>query len=104
MTLTPSDRRILNRVSHPYWPRLTLFLVVVVVVCGLLAIGLAIMSCVRMFHAVSDAAIQPDITTVLSESWLSLLIGSTAWMSAIFIWITRRYGLLIRKLGGTHDR
>jgi hypothetical protein len=103
MTLTPSERRTLERVSRSAWPKLTLYLLVVVIVCGLVSLGLAVRGCVRLSHMVTDPTVQPDYITVLQECWLALVIGSTVLVAAVFIWATRRYGLLIRKLGNIGD-
>ena len=51
----------------------------------------------------ADAGIQPATVSVMSETWLALMIGGIALMSAIFMWATRSYGLVIRKLGDSHD-
>ena len=98
--MTPSDQRLLKRVLRPSWARLTLVLFIVIVVCGLLSLGLAVMHVAQISHAYQDSGPQPDLMRAISEAWLALLIGSTALTSAIFIWAARRYGLLIRKL---HD-
>src|SRR5882757_9592371 len=103
MTLTPSEQRMLERVSRPYWPRVTLYLLILFVVCGVLCLGLAIRGCIRMSHMVSDIAVQPGFVTVLQECWLALLIGSIPLVSAIFTWGARRNGLLIKKLGRKDD-
>ncbi len=103
MNLTPRELRIVRKVSRPWWPNVTLWCIILIVGCGLVSVSLAISGCLKLYHTV-DAGIQPAIVTVMSETWVSLLIGSTALMSSIFIWGTRRYGLLIRKLGDKcHD-
>ena len=102
MTLTPKEMRIVQKVSHPSWPKLTLWCILVIVACGVISLGIAIRDCVKLYHMV-DAGIQPATISVMSETWVSLLTGGIALMSAIFIWNTRSYGLLIRKLGTKHD-
>jgi hypothetical protein len=106
MNLTPSDKRILVAVSRAKWPWLTLSCLVVIIVCGLVALGLAFMRIVeisQMFRDAGDHRTEADLRRLMTETWICLLIGSTALMSSIFIWITRRFGLLIRKLGETYD-
>jgi hypothetical protein len=102
MNLTPKEMRILQKVSRPSWPKVTLWCILVIVACGVISLGIAIRDCVKLYHMV-NAGIQPATITVMSETWLALMMGGIALMSAIFIWGARSYGLLIRKLGGKHD-
>ncbi len=94
--------RIVQKVSRPWWPKVTLWCILVIVACGIISLGLAVRGCVRLYQ-MADAGIQPRTISVMSETWVSLLIGGIALMSSIFIWSTRSYGLLIRKLGGKRD-
>jgi hypothetical protein len=102
MTLTAKETRIIQKVSRPWWPKATLYCIITLVVCGVLSLTLAIRGCLRLNH-MADAGIQPATVTVLSETWLALMLGGIALMCSFFIWGTRRYGLLIRKLGEKHD-
>jgi ABC-type Fe3+ transport system permease subunit len=102
MTLTAKEARIVRKVSRPWWPRVTFYCAITLVVCGVVSLGLAIRGCVRLYHMI-DAGIQPVTITVLSETWLSLMIGGIALMCSIFIWCARSYGLLIRKLADKND-
>src|SRR6266849_3590987 len=102
MTLTPSEQKTVEWVSRPSWPKATLYCIIVIISCGLLSLGLAIDRCVRLFRMQGFEAQPHDFIRSFSESWIFLLMGSTALMSAIFMWAARRYGLLIRKLGGRH--
>jgi hypothetical protein len=67
--------------------------------------GLAMMHVVQISHMfrAGDTSTEADLRRVATEAWIFLLIGSTALVSAIFIWIVRRLGLLIRKLGDKND-
>jgi ABC-type Fe3+ transport system permease subunit len=102
MTLTAKETRIIQKVSRPWWPRATLYCIITLVVCGVVSLGLAIRGCVRLYH-MTDAGIQPATITIMSEAWISLMMGGIALMCSIFIWGIRRYGLLIRKLGDKND-
>ena len=102
MTLTAKETRIIQKVSSPSWPKITLYCVLVLVSCGVLSLSIAITGCVRLYHMI-DAGIQPATITVLLETWLSLMVGGIALMCSIFIWCVRSYGLLIRKLGDKND-
>jgi hypothetical protein len=97
MNLTPQELRIVRKLSVPSWPRLTLWCLLAVVTSGAVSLGLAIVGCLKLYH-MADDGIQPATISVLSRTWVCVVIGSTALMSSIFIWSTRRYGLLIRKL------
>ena len=106
MTLTPKEMKILRRVSRPSWPRLTLYCFVGMIVCGVLSLGVAIFSCARLYHLLLAGSIpstQPSMITMISETWLSLMVGGIALFQAIGMWGTRSYGLLIRKLGDKND-
>jgi ABC-type Fe3+ transport system permease subunit len=102
MNLSPKEQRIVRKVTRPWWPRVTFWCVILIVVSGVVSIGLAISGWVKLYQMV-DAGIQPATINVMSKTWASLLIGSTALMSSIFIWGIRSYGLLIRKLGDNCD-
>jgi hypothetical protein len=101
-TLTSKETRIVRKVSQSWWPKVTLYFVLAIVLCGVLCLALAIFGCVKL-HSMAYAGIQPATITVLSETWISLMMGGIALMSAIFMWGIRSYGLLIRKLGDNHD-
>lgn len=106
MTLTPKELKILQRVSRPWWPKLTLYCFVILIVCGVILLGVAIFSCARLYHLATAGATpstQPSMITMISETWLSLMVGGLALVQAISLWGTRSYGLLIRKLGDKHD-
>ena len=89
--------RIVQKVSRPWWPKLTLWLLLAIVTCGAISLGLAIVGCLKLSH-MAEASIQPATIVMMSQTWACVVIGSTALMSSFFIWSTRRYGLLIRKL------
>src|SRR5690349_18921650 len=98
MTLTRSEKRILERVSRPTWPKFTLYLLIVIVACGVVSLVLAITGCVRLARTAAGPIPEPNYVKAWQECWLALLIASTALISSIFAWATRSYGLLIRKL------
>ena len=98
MNLTPKEVRIVQKLSVQSWPKLTLWRLLAVVACGTISLGLAIVGCVKLYH-MADAGIQPATISVMSQTWVCVVIGSTALLSSICIWSTRRYGLLVRQLG-----
>jgi hypothetical protein len=104
MTLTPSEKRTLERVSRPRWSKITLYLLVLIAVCGVTSLGFAIRGCFNFSRMSSDTAAQPaEVIELLQECWLALVIGSSASVTSIFIWWTRDYGLLLKKLANKTD-
>jgi hypothetical protein len=101
--LTAREMRILRKVSHHYWSRVTLYALATTAVCGFLLLGVAIRDCARL-NSLAEGNVQPTNIPINSEAWLSFMLGSIALLSAIFIYITRRYGNLIRKLAGENVR
>src|SRR4051812_18113927 len=97
MSLTASEERILRKVSRPWWPRATLYCVAIIAVCGGIALSISIWNCVKLLQ-LAKAGLGRELIDALSNGWLALVIGSTALVAGVFIWSTRVYGLLIRKL------
>ena len=101
-TLNKREKRIIEMVSRPAWPKTMLCLIVAMAACGLLSLGVAVADCIRSYRMLSGNSTHPELTIVLVEASLATMVGGIALMSAILTWALRVYGLVIRKLGESH--
>ena len=103
MTLTSSDKHLLDRVCRPNRPRLTFWLLIIIFASGLLLAALTIGSYVRLSHMISDTGVQAGFQPLLTKSWILLLTATQTLWGAFCVWSFRRYERMIRKLAESHD-
>jgi len=97
LQLTKREKKILAKVAKPYFPKATLWCIVLLAADGIAAIVFSFRGC--LIASEMAAHENPESITVLVESSIFLLIASTALFSAIWFRALRSYGMLLRKLG-----
>ncbi len=99
---TKSELQRLNGVLRPWWPRLAVWRIVALTICGLGLLGLSIHDLVRL--EVQGAGMTPTgVTDTLARGLVFLGFGMTFLISALWACMIRYYGLLVRKLASKDE-
>jgi hypothetical protein len=97
VALNAKETRIIQKLSRPWWPKLTLACVIVFGACGVVLLAISTWDSLR-FSRMAEDGLQPKTLSVMCNAWIALIGASTALFSAIWCSVIRNFGLLIRKL------
>jgi len=94
--------RFLESVLRPSWPKLAVWRIVALTICGLGLLSFSIRDLVRL--QTEGAGMTPSgITDTLARGLLLLAFTGMSLISALWACMTRYYGLLLRKVASENE-